>query len=66
MNVVTTIDNGVFYQLSSYFKKHILMDIQQYFLPKRFVKFDGMLLSLIYKPAKSIPLRKSVPTGAQI
>ena len=31
----------MFYQLSSYCKKHLLVDVQQNFLPETFVKFNG-------------------------
>ena len=34
-------DNWRFYQLFSYIKKHLLIDIQPNFLPRTFVKFSG-------------------------
>ena len=36
-------DNWMFYQLSSYFKKHILVDVQGNFLSRMFVKLNGII-----------------------
>ena len=36
-------DNWLFYQLSSYIKKHLLIDIQQNFLPRTFENFNSII-----------------------
>ena len=46
----------MFYQFSSYFKKHLLVDVQQKFFPKTFVKFNALNL----QTSKQIHLRKIV------
>ena len=61
----------MFCQLSSYFKKHLLIDVQQNVLPETFRKFNGIICiefanlqnSYISKKKKTVV---NLPTGVQI
>ena len=63
--------NSMFYPLSSYVKKHCLIDVQQKFSPGTFVKSNGIICIQFanFQNAKHIHPQETVlslPTGFQI